>query len=304
LLRDLARLQSVSNNIDPVRWIGLTILVGCAGPGLLTDGTSVSFGAHSRGVLRDGRRLPPRGEGYVIPENWRKRQSNYATDELVGAVVRAARRVARERPGAMLGVADLSRKGGGESPEHRSHHSGRDVDLHLYSTDADGKPLPPPALYMERYGPDGTGLGVAVAPPPGETVAIGPPRRFDAQRNWHLVRALLEDPVADVQWIFVATSLEERLLAYAQAAGEPPRLIAHASEVMHQPLDSGGHNDHYHVRIYCPPGDQGLGCQERGPPRWRKKLLKYDGPLRAPPARLSSSLLRRFCVGLPIPLPF
>ena len=261
------------------RLVSLTAVLGCAGPGLLTDGTSVSLGGHSRGALRDARRLPPSGEGYVVPETWRLRQSNYGTDEMVGALVRSARRVARELSGATMGVADLSRRGGGESPEHRSHHAGRDADLHFYSTDPAGKPLPPPRLYMERYGADGVALQPPGPPPAAENVLTGPPRRFDAQRNWHLVRALIEDPVADVQWIFVASSLEERLLAYAQAAGEPAVLVSQASEVMHQPLDSAGHNDHFHVRVYCTAPDRALGCRDRGPGRWHKKLLKYDRPL-------------------------
>jgi penicillin-insensitive murein endopeptidase len=261
------------------RLVALVLLPACAGPGLLTDGTSVSLGGHSRGVLRGARRLPPSGEGYVVTETWRLRQSNYGTDELVGALVRSSRRVAREAPGATLGVADLSRRPGGESPEHRSHHSGRDADLQFFSMDAAGKPLPPPRLVMERYGADGVAVPAPGPVPVGETVAVGPPRRFDAQRNWLLVRALLEDPLADVQWIFVASALEERVLAWAQAAGEPPWLIAQASEVMHQPLDSAGHNDHFLVRVYCSPEDRALGCVDRGPARWRKKLLKYDRPL-------------------------
>jgi penicillin-insensitive murein endopeptidase len=193
--------------------------------------------------------------------------------------VRAARQVARAHPGATLGVADLSRRGGGESPEHRSHHTGRDADLHFFSVDDAGKPLPPPSIVMERYGANGVALPSEVPPPVGETVVAGPTRRFDAQRNWMLVRALIEDPVADVQWLFVASSLEERMLAYAQAAGEPPWLITQASEVMHQPLDSAGHNDHLHVRVYCSPDDRAQGCVDRGPSRWYKKLLKYDRPL-------------------------
>jgi penicillin-insensitive murein DD-endopeptidase len=291
-----------------VRLFVLVAAVGCAGPGLLTDGTSVSVGSHARGLLRRGRRLPPEGEGYRIPGAWKVRQSNYGTDELVGAVVHAARRVARERPGGMLGVADLSLKGGAESSKHRSHLSGRDVDLHFYSTDAKGMPLPPPELYLERYGAGGVGLGASDAPPPGEGAIAGPPRRFDAARNWLLVRALLEDATAEVQWIFVATPLEERLLAYAQAAGEPPALIEQASLVLHQPLDSSGHNDHFHVRLYCAPGDRALGCQDRGPARWRKKLLKYDRPLPMAASRLGATvplaLLRRMGSGVTVQLPF
>lgn len=286
---------------------GAGFVSGCAGPGLLTDGSSVSLGAHSRGVLRNAARLPFIGEGYTVPLTWRQRRSNYGTDELVGVVVQAARRVSREAPGAVLGVADLSRKGGGESPEHRSHHSGRDADLHFYSTDPSGTALPPPRLRMEPYGANGMGLGgMETTPPEDETATLGPQRVFDEQRNWLLVRALIENRTAEVQWIFISSALERRLLAYAQAAGEPPAAIAHASQVMHQPLDSARHHDHIHVRIYCPPGDRALGCRDRGPTRWMKKRIKYDGRLRYA-NRSSGSMpvaLQRLWVGMPIPLPF
>jgi penicillin-insensitive murein endopeptidase len=283
---------------------GAGFVSGCAGPGLLTDGTSVSLGGTNRGVLRDAARLPFIGEGYTVPPTWRQRRSNYGTDELVGVVVQAARRVSREAPGAVLGVADLSRKGGGESPEHRSHHSGRDADLHFYSTDPSGTPLPPPRLRMEPYGANGMGLGTETIPPEDETATLGPQRVFDKQRNWLLVRALVENRAAEVQWIFISTVLERKLLAYAQAANEPPAVIAHASQVMHQPLDSARHNDHIHVRIYCPPGDRALGCRDRAPARWRKKRMKYDGRLRYATRSRVPAALQRLWVGMPIPLPF
>jgi len=281
--------------------------VSCAGPGLLTDGTSVSFGAHGRGALRDGAWLPPVGDGYIVPPTWRQRRSNYGTDELVGLIVRSARRVSRELPGATLGVADLSRKGGGESPEHRSHHSGRDADLHFYSNDPDGIPLPPPRLQMQHYGANGVALARETTPLVGETAALGPTRHFDARRNWLLVRALVEDPLVEVQWIFIAATLERRLLVHAQAAAEPPQVITQASQVMHQPLDSAGHTDHIHVRIFCPPGDRALGCWDRGPTRWRKKRIKYDGRLPSPAARdgiVLPAVLDRLWVGMPLRLPF
>ena len=30
-----------------------------------------------------------------------------------------------------------------------------------------------------------------------------------------------------------------------------------------------------HVRFYCDPGDRRLGCADRGPVRWWKKMWKY-----------------------------
>ncbi|MBW2735883.1 MAG: penicillin-insensitive murein endopeptidase, partial [Deltaproteobacteria bacterium] len=279
-------------------------LMGCIGPGMLTDGSSVSSGSHSRGVLRHPSALPFRGLGYDMPPTWRARQRNFGTDELVRLLERVALRVRREKPGGVLGVADLSPLGGGQTPQHHSHHSGRDVDLIPYATDLKGKPLPPVA--MVHF--DGDGMSVPptasapsstptskTAPKTNEPVAekmksesspasapAGPPlhpRRFDVARNWALIKALVTDPEIPVQWIFIGRKLNKLLIRYARRKREPPTLIIRALRVMRQPGDASPHTDHFHVRIFCAPSDRGLGCDDRGPSRWFKKTIKYrDAP--------------------------
>ena len=39
-----------------------------------------------------------------------------------------------------------------------------------------------------------------------------------------------------------------------------------------------------HVRLYCDPGDRRLGCADRGPVRWWKKMWKYMEAALRPPA--------------------
>ena len=46
---------------------------------------------------------------------------------------------------------------------------------------------------------------------------------------------------------------------------------------MKQPSDAEVHDDHMHVRLYCAPGDRSLGCVDKGPVRWWKKMWKYMG---------------------------
>ncbi|MEK6606352.1 MAG: penicillin-insensitive murein endopeptidase [Myxococcota bacterium] len=257
--------------------IAFASLSSCAGPRLFGDGTSVSVGTHANGSVRRPARLSLQGDGYTVPTEWRRRESSYGTDELVELIVRASRRVRREHPGAVLGVADLSRRAGGASPEHRSHQNGRDADLIPYAVGLKGRPLPPPMQVMLPFSSN----GVARLPTGGAASAwigerdLGPePRRFDDARNWALVRALLTDPVVEVQWLFVAASLEQRLLRFAASRREPAALLAQASEVMHQPGDAQAHDDHFHLRVFCAPADRALGCADRGPARWLKKSLK------------------------------
>ncbi len=248
---------------------------GCIAPGILTDGSSVSGGTFHNGYLRRGKRLPDQGVGYVIPALWQTRGANFGTDELVAAIRRAAKRVAKEYPGGMLGVADLSLPGGGESPLHRSHENGHDADLIWYAVDEKGKPVMPTDC-MPTYGRN------LWAGPPHATpnVEFGPytPRRFDVRRNWALVRALLEDPQIEIQYLFVHTRLRRLLLEQAAQLGEEQELIDRAEALLKQPGDSLPHDDHLHLRIYCAPSDRQLGCQDYGQLRWWRKRYKYMPP--------------------------
>jgi penicillin-insensitive murein DD-endopeptidase len=260
-----------------VRAIWLLTLCGCAAPGLLTDGTSISIGTFTSGLLRHGAKLQEKGEGYVVQPLWAARNSSYGTDELVAAIQHVARRVRREYPGAMLQVGDLSVKGGGTSVLHRSHENGRDADLIYYAVDEKGRPAPP-AESMPRYGMD------LHARPPGPQehgVVFGPfsPRSFDVARNWALVRALLEEPRIEVQYLFINENLKQVLLDWARAHGEDPALLDRADALLHQPGDSLPHDDHLHVRIFCSQDDRAYGCSDRGPIRWWKKRYKYMPPV-------------------------
>jgi penicillin-insensitive murein DD-endopeptidase len=301
----------------------LAVLLGastpsCIGPGLMTDGSSVSFGTHATGALRHGSRLPFYGEGYLVPPRWKARERNFATDELVELLVRSARRVSQTQGGGLLGVADLSSRGGESTAEHKSHRSGRDVDLIYYATDATGKKALPPAAMIafdeggnsvspdaegNQGGASKTGKGAkppakatpaparaaaaapadAEAAPPGMTGTTAEPRRLDLKRNWAFIKLLITDETTPVQWIFVGQPIVKLLLAHAKKIGEPAALIERAAAVMHQPSDAQTHMDHLHLRIYCPLSDRQLGCVDRGPPRFMKKSLKYtDVP---PPQR-------------------
>jgi penicillin-insensitive murein DD-endopeptidase len=249
----------------------------CAGPGYFTDGSSVSVGSFNHGALRRGARLPAQGEGYLIPPLWQQRGANYATDELVAAIEHVARRVRREYPGGTLGVGDMSLRGGGDSVLHRSHENGRDLDLIYYAVDERGRPVAP-VDSMPRY----PYFDLRARPPgPQEHgVVFGPfsTRFFDVKRNWALVRALLEEPGIEIQYLFIHSRLRERLLAYAAEQGEDPALLERAEAILHQPGDSAPHDDHLHVRIFCAGDDRPYGCSDRGPVRWWKKRYKYMVP--------------------------
>jgi penicillin-insensitive murein endopeptidase len=262
-------------------------LIGCGTLGGVTDGTSLSRGYSNGGVLRNGTPVPLKGQGYLVPATWRLRGNTWGTTELVALVVRAAERVSREAPGNTLYLGDMSPRYGGPSRWHHSHQNGRDADLIFYALDEQGRPAAPPPT-MWHYGDDGW----TVARP-------GVPRlEFDTARNWMLVRAIIEDGGAEPQYLFISNPLRDRLLAYAHEHGESEELIEEAAALLQQPMHSAPHDDHLHLRIMCPVNDRDLGCRDRGPLRWTKKIYKYLSLTELGPAMVQTIALlsgRPFC---------
>ncbi|MFO8071145.1 MAG: penicillin-insensitive murein endopeptidase [Polyangia bacterium] len=214
-------------------------------PGTLSVGTPMN------GSLERGEVLPRRGSGYRMMSTTRQRRARFGVHELVMLIKWAAHRVYARHPGSTLMVGDLSVRKGGPIEHHGSHQNGRDVDFAFYMIDGDGEPVTRESFVAF----DANGF------------SVDPPMRyrFDTERNWALVRELLQSDSAVVQWIFIADHLEDLLLAHAEEAGESPLLRRRAEHVLHEPTGKS-HWDHFHVRIYCPP-DDGPRCSDVGP-RW------------------------------------
>ena len=226
-------------------------LGGCVELGVVSDGTSISVGKPSQGRIVDGARMPDRGEGFLTRDIWKSRNNRYGTDELVDLITAVARRTLQKNDGVRLVIADLSMKGGGEARLwHRSHQSGRDVDLLYYVRDAKGKAIENDAMHVFR----------------GDMVAVdGSGLTVDIPRVWNLVRELLTAPEAPVQWVFMYQPIANAVIEHATKIGEPEVLIERAKRACKQPGDSAPHNDHIHVRVYCSIQDRAYGCLDIGP---------------------------------------
>jgi penicillin-insensitive murein endopeptidase len=209
----------------------------------------------------DGAQLRPDAEGL----RWlRTNDRHWGLPRFTGAIERAAARVAQERPGARLTVGDLSAPtGGGPLTGHLSHRSGVDADLLFFVTTLGGVPVDSPGFV--HVGADGI----------AEDEAHDRWLRLDVEREWLLVRALLEDPQARVQWLFVSDVVQAILLEWALARGDSPEIIRRAQSVMLQPHPGGVHDDHIHVRTSCSPDEMAAGCDPIGP---RRPWLAYDAP--------------------------
>jgi penicillin-insensitive murein endopeptidase len=230
-----------------------------------------------RGVLTDAATLPHDGTGY----RWlRSDDRHWATPRFVAAIERAAASVAAERPGGTLAVGDMSTKTGGALMPHFSHRTGRDADLLLYLTTLDGAPVQSPGFV--HVGPDGLAWDEA------HRRFL----RFDVEREWLLVKALVEDEEARIQWIFASRIVEAMLLDWARARGESGETMLRAQEAMLQPEPGGAHDDHVHVRTQCSFDEIAQGCEPTGPARSWIQLLNTDAAPTPADADLALELLR------------
>jgi penicillin-insensitive murein endopeptidase len=239
------------------------LLAACAcAPSPLNPAWHGSIGTAARGVLVDGAELP-RNHGEEL--RWlRINDRHWGLPRFTEAIARAARSVARERPGAALYAGDLSTpQGGGPLSPHFSHRSGVDADLLFYVTTLDGASIDSPGFV--HFGAD------AIARDESHQRWL----RLDVARQWLLVKALVEDPQARIQWIFVSDVVKAILLEWALARSDSIETIRRAQEVMLQPHPGGVHDDHFHVRTACSPDETVAGCEPSGP---RRVWLSYDLP--------------------------
>jgi murein endopeptidase len=141
----------------------------------------------------------------------------------------------RERNAPQVLVSNLSARQGGPLAPHKTHQSGRDVDLG----------------YITRQ--DGEG------PPTWQHVSA---ENLDAERTWQLLKLLVQE--ADVEVIFIDRNLQRLLLKHALKQGTVPKQkLAHWLEVATGERNGGplvkhvpGHADHLHVRFRCPADER------------------------------------------------
>jgi penicillin-insensitive murein endopeptidase len=257
---------------------------GCArAPSPLAPAWHGAIGTPNRGVLAGGAEIARDGKGL----RWlRGNDRHWGQPRFTEAIERAAARVARERPGARLTVGDLSvATGGGPLPPHLSHRSGVDADLLFYVTTLDGAPVDSPGFV--HVGADG------LAEDPAHRRWL----RFDVEREWLLMKALILDPNARVQWMFVSDVVNALLVEWALARGESPEIVRRAQSVMLQPNPGGIHDDHIHVRTTCAPAERVSGCEATGT---RRPWLTYDlPPLDESDGELARAILQPFDAPFP-----
>ncbi len=148
----------------------------------------------------------PESETWAPPED---RSRAFATAETIASVTTALDTYGWQFPDAEpIQIGDLSARRGGRIYGHQSHQTGLDVDIRLIR--------------------DATGEG------------------FDAQRNWFLVKTLIDG--GNVTSIFLNATEQAWLRAAAEADVGAPATVDYFALIQHEP----GHTIHTHIRFACP----------------------------------------------------
>lgn len=222
-LRDL-REWNPGRDLDRIR-VGRSLVVFTEEP----ESQSLSIGAPYDGRLARAVRLR-RHPAYVIRDGDRA----WATQETAQWIVEAFDALRAAHPRApKVRVHDISLREGGYMSGHRSHQTGRDVDLSYYQRSCRGIACP-----MWRM----------------------PPEQLDVERQWALLEHWLRR--SQVEAIFIDYRLQARLYRHAREQGatrqelhrwfQYPRGRTHPLGIIrHYPQ----HDDHLHVRFVCPDTD-------------------------------------------------
>lgn len=189
----------------------------------LAERPSLSRGAPSRGRLLNGAPMPE-GEFWIV----RRPDLAWGTNETVSHLVRGFSHVGAAVPAAGTPmVADISRRRGGRLRPHRSHTTGRDVDVTYYQSN--GR-----SAIWERTTRS----------------------TLDHAAQWELFRYWIEQDI--VTYIFIDHRLSRSLYDYAVSRGEDAALLEKAfGERRGRGIlrYSPGHDDHFHVRFRCAEHD-------------------------------------------------
>jgi penicillin-insensitive murein endopeptidase len=178
----------------------------------------LSIGLPNRGALLNAVPMPEDPAWHIVdPAN------SYGTPEAIASITSAVNQVTLAYPESPpLYVGHLSAPTGGKLRPHKSHQSGRDVDLGYYY----------------RGG--------------GKWYARANARNLDVERTWALVKAFAEDP--NVEAIFMDRSVQFLLRSHARKRGEDARFVdslfaKHRRDWTRLVHHEWGHLTHLHVRF-------------------------------------------------------
>lgn len=191
----------------------------------------ISIGKPSRGRLVRGVALPDRPDLYTKRKPDESYGSTHAITQLMAAVTRFRHDTGFKR---QVVIGGISRARGGRFRPHKSHQSGRDIDIRM--------PL------------------LATAEGKRHTS----PNDIDWKATWKLIHAFIA--TGEVEYVFLEYPLQKRLYKAAREAGATQEQLALWLQWPKKPSSTQGkkclirhvegHRVHFHVRIRCGDGEK------------------------------------------------
>lgn len=195
-----------------------------------------SLGAPWAGRLQHATALPP-GDGYIL----RRPERAYGTQTTIELTERAISETLEAFPDEhVLAIGDISAPSGGLITQHRSHQSGRDIDVGLFYRE---QPAGYPASFIHA---DEDNLDCAA------TFKLLESFLATADDDGGVLMIFLD---FDVQGILYDWALDhgvserrlERIFQYPHGRGSSEGIVRHEPN----------HDNHMHVRFKCPADDTG-----------------------------------------------
>lgn len=192
-----------------------------------------SLGHPWQGKLHDATELPA-GDGYVIRRPYRA----FGTRTTVDFIHQALTDMRVQFPEVhVLAVGDISQEPGGQITQHRSHQSGRDVDIGLVYKH---KPADFPANFVPATADN-----------------------LDCEATYALLNEFAETTREDggAQMIFLDYNVQGLLYHWTKDHGEDDSILEHLFQYPNRGSSSSlvrhiaNHDNHMHVRFKCPSGD-------------------------------------------------
>ncbi len=185
----------------------------------------LALGAPNAGALINGVQMP-KSDKWIVQDP----SCAWGTQETIDAIAKSIEKVYAEHPGSPpLAIGHISSKKGGHLSPHKSHQSGRDVDLGYYHA-------PPKSVFVRAT-----------------------ENNLDLQRTWALVKVIVTETETDL--VLIDTGIQRILAKYALAHGEDEAFVDRVFQVRDKhpsPLvrHARGHGNHLHVRFSSPIAQQ------------------------------------------------
>lgn len=183
----------------------------------------ISIGKASRGRLVRGVELPERPDLYTRRKPEESFGSTHTITQLMAAVTRFRHETGFNRA---VVIGGISKARGGRFRPHKSHQSGRDIDIRMPLTAA------------------------------GEGKKHVGPGDIDWRATWRLIHAFLVG--GEVEYVFLEHALQKRLYKAARESGATKEQLALWLQWPNKPKTNKGvirhvkgHVVHFHVRIRC-----------------------------------------------------